>query len=195
MVKVYNEYPNFHCLLGNHELAQLNNTYVYKYGVNQTLDFLDHIREKAEREHKRYWELKEYYLNILRGFEIAVITDNNILCLHSGANTDYVDYLKNHKLTELDVNNEDDFHFVEELLWSRPYDDFIEETIARLLTYTGADYLVCGHTPMNGLHILGDALIMDSSFCTEKKYYLEFNTNTEFKNVLELLKKTKQFRG
>ena len=52
--------------------------------------------------------------------------------------------------------------------------------------------MIVGHTPMNGLHIIGNQLIMDSSFCTKTKYYLDIDLSKEYNDIIEdVLKSTK----
>ena len=48
---IYNNYihlPNFHVLLGNHELSQISNDDIWKYTINQTYEFNNHIQDRIK---------------------------------------------------------------------------------------------------------------------------------------------------
>lgn len=91
-------------------------------------------------------------------------------------------------LFNLDINNLNDYKFLEEMLWARPYDSYTEEEINIFLQFCNCKFMCVGHTPYNGFHILGNQLIFDSSFCTDNKYYLDIDLSKDYKDIFEVLK-------
>lgn len=191
MVREYIEYPNFHILLGNHELSQIYGEDCYRYFINQTEEF----KKQVEKKYPNNFTTKyQEYKQLMMRFKTYCVTSNGVFIIHSGIHEDYIEPL----ITEaVDLNNivwdnEYEQKILTEHLWSRPYDDFTEKSVNNILEYYDCKYMVTGHTNYNGCHIIGNQLIFDSSHCTDNKYYLEFNTNDEFKDIINLMQHLKE---
>lgn len=207
----YFNLPNFHVLLGNHELAQITNESVWKYGINQTRDFNLQLKYKAIKTALSDDDVvfniditEEYYLakkwdfeNFIKKFDYFCITENGFFFSHAGISDSALISLIN---KEVDLFNLDidlitaDYLFLEEMLWSRPYDDYVEHEIDIFLGIVDCKFMCVGHTPYNGCHILGKQLIFDSSFETENKYYLEIDLNKEYKDIVDVMKCLKEMK-
>ena len=188
--------PNFHVLLGNHELAQITDESVWKYGVNQTKDFTQHIIDRVEEEYKpdvvkQLCAIKKFrYDTLMKSFDYFCITENGFFFSHAGINHSALNQLIHQKVNLFDLKIEKpiDYKFLENMIWSRPYDDYMEDEIDDFLEIVGCKFMCVGHTPYNGFHILGNQLIFDSSFCTDNKYYLDIDLSKDYKDIFEVLK-------
>ena len=184
-VKEYIEYPNFFVLLGNHEHSQLYGEDVYKYGVNQC----DLFRELVEDKYPNQYIVKyNEYKSLLSRFEYFATTSNSIFISHTGIHEDYLPSILKGDVDIYELSMDYDFEreLITECLWSRPYDDYTSETIDCFLNYMGLKYSICGHTTYNPYHILGNQLILDNSIYDSKRY-IQFNTSTEFNDIMELV--------
>ena len=189
LVREYIEYPNFHILLGNHELSQIYEEDCYKYFINQTEEFKKMVEKKYPNNPHKYYEYQE----LMMRFETYCVTSNGVFIIHSGIHEDYIEPLITDSvdLNNILWDNKYEQKILTEHLWSRPYDDFTEKSIDKILEYYACKYMVTGHTNYNGCHIIGNQLIFDSSYCTDNKYYLEFNTHEEFKDIINLMQHLK----
>ncbi|MBO5476374.1 MAG: metallophosphoesterase [Clostridia bacterium] len=196
--------PNFHVLLGNHEFCQIMHNEVYKWGTNQTEEFIHHIEDRYEWDEEIYL-YQIMYEEFMKCFPYFLVTDNGFFISHAGISTTALNQLINQEIDlfnikainaavhtkEEEAQKEKDIEFIEEMIWSRPYDDYIEEDIDKFLEIAGCKFMIVGHTPQNGCHILGNQLIFDSSFCTTTKYYLDIDLSKEYKDIIEVLKSLK----
>lgn len=192
LVKEYIHCPSFHCLLGNHELAQIFGEDAYRYNVNQTLQFKKLVEDKYPND---YTQKYNEYKNLLKEFEYFIITSNGLFLCHTMINEDYLEPLLNGAVSIYDLNPYEysyEKEFLTEWVWSRPYDDYTEKTINDFLKYTQTQYIISGHTNYNGCHIYGNQLIFDSSHNTDNKLYLEINLNNEYENIISILKQLKE---
>ena len=193
---IYNNYihlPNFHVLLGNHELAQITNDDIWKYEINQVYGFNNHIEDKIrnlEFGDVTLKQVKDYYNHIIKQFDYFCITDNGFFFSHAGISNSALNLLTAQliDLFNLNINNSIDYKFLEDMLWSRPYDDYTEGEISTFLAQIGCKFMCVGHTVYNGMHVLGNQLIFDSSYCTDNKYYLEIDLSKDYKDIFEVIK-------
>lgn len=191
--RYYIHLPNFHVLIGNHELAQITNDDIHKYEINQTYEFNNHIQDKIKNLKMgdiTQEQGEKYYNHILRKFDYFCVTDNGFFFSHAGISNQALDCLINQSvdLFNLDINEPTDYKFLDEMLWSRPYDEYTEKEINTFLDITKNKFMCVGHTPQNGMHVLGNQLIFDSSFCTDNKYYLDIDLSKDYKDIFEVIK-------
>lgn len=194
-VEKYMTLPNFHVLMGNHELAQISDESMCKYECGQTKQFKHHILYKIDEEHlksNRHEELIKY-TDIISKFDYFALTDNGFFFSHAGINNQLLNCLINQSidLFNLNIKKEKDYRFLESMLWSRPYDDYTEKDIENFLKIINCKYMCVGHTDYDGMHILGNQLIFNSSCSTKKKYYLDIDLRKDYKNIFEVIKQLK----
>lgn len=194
LVRVYIDYPTFHCLMGNHELSQLFDDECYKYNVNQVDSFKRLVQETYP---KRYTEKYAEYMKLLQQFHISLMTSNGLFIIHSGINEDY---LKPLITNSVDIHHNIDFQTLTdydketltETLWARHYDDYTTDTIDKFLKHTKSKIMISGHTIVNGYKIFGKQLIFDSSYNTQKKYYIQIPLNKKNINITNITSYLKQ---
>ena len=197
MVREYIEYPTFHCLLGNHEWSQIWGDDVYRFIVNQTEEFKNLVEDKFPDDTTFHY-IK--YIRLLKEFKPSLITSNGLFIIHSGIHEDYLEPIINdsvniYKTINFKDINEYEREVITEHLWCRPYDDYMEDTISEILEYLNCQFMISGHTPYNGYHILGNQLIFDSSHNTEHKYYLKVKLNKKYNNIINLIQQCLKEKG
>ena len=152
----FKKYTNFHVLLGNHEWSHLSLRPVYKLGVDQRKDF----ELKVETRFGNRWIHKmAEYRKFFDMLPIAVRTENKVFISHAGPskNITSIDDIIN--IVDGDYNN----RIMDDMLWNR-YSDFIEEDIDNFLNIVGCNAHIVGHTPVNGVKIIGrKQMILSSS--------------------------------
>ena len=201
--------PNFHVLLGNHEYCQIKDDDVYKWGINQTKDFIKHIEDRYEWFDEAF-TYQTMYEEMMKEFSYFLITDNGFFIAHAGISDSALNLLINQEVDLFNIKSinavrkteeqkeqyKKDMLFLEDMIWSRPYDDYVEDEIEHFLKIAGCKFMIVGHTPMNGFHIIGNQLIIDSSFCTKTKYYLDIDLSKEYNDIIEdVLKSIKTLEG
>ncbi len=180
----YEHEKNFHALLGNHEWAQITGESVYKAGFNQTFDFTNLVHEKYgdSADNKM-----ESYLNFFKNLAIAVRTKNKVLISHAGPSK--------HLKSEDDIKNISNKDYSDnmvlyEMLWNRNYElsrNYLEPFLKHLHCNTS----IVGHTPVNGIELNGNQLVVSSSFGMGEKAYVELDLEAEINNGKDLLKMIK----
>jgi hypothetical protein len=77
-----------------------------------------------------------------------------------------------------------------EMLWSRNY-DLSRNYLEPFLKHFQCNTSIVGHTPVNGIELNGNQLVVSSSFGLGKKAYVELDLETEINNGQDLLKMIK----
>lgn len=207
----YFDLPNFHILLGNHELCQVMDEFVYKLGYNQTIEFNRHIQDKAinfvikdnnlttdKETIDQYYDMYKYnFESFMRQFDYFCITENGFFFSHAGISDSALISLINKEIDLFNLNIDTvtaDYIFLEEMIWSRPYDDYVETEIDIFLGMVDCKFMCVGHTPYNGCHILGNQLIFDSSFATDNKYYLDIDLSKDYDDIVKVMKCLKEVK-
>jgi Icc-related predicted phosphoesterase len=176
--KHYEQEENFHALLGNHEWAQLTGTSIFKAGYNQNYDFLNLVELK-------YGYLADdklhSYFDLFRKLAIAVITENQVLISHAGP-------AKTLESPD-DIRNITDYKedpVLYEMLWERNYSlsrNYLDPFLKKFHCKTS----IVGHTPVDGVELNGNQLVVSSSFGKGKKAYVELDLEKKIKNGQDLL--------
>lgn len=193
--------PNFHVLLGNHEYCQIKGDDVHKWGINQTKDFIKHIEDRYEWFDEAF-TYQTMYEEMMKQFSYFLITDNGFFIAHAGISDSALNLLINQEVDLFNIKSinavreteeqkeqyKKDMLFLEDMIWSRPYNDYAEDEIEHFLKIAGCKFMIVGHTPMSGFHIIGNQLIFDSSFCTDNKFYLDIDLSKDYKDIFEVLK-------
>jgi serine/threonine-protein phosphatase PP1 catalytic subunit len=175
---------NFHVLLGNHEWAQITNESVYKGGLNQTQDFQNIVYKKyQDRTDKKLESYKKFFKTLA----IAVKTENKVLISHAGPSK--------HLKSEDDIKNisNDDYSknlVLYEMLWNRNI-ECTRNYLDPFLKYLNCNASIVGHTPVVGVELHGNQLVVSSSFSMGKKAYMELDLEEEIHNGYDLLKMVK----
>ncbi len=175
---------NFHVLLGNHEWAQIIGESVYKGFSNQTQDFIDLIQEKYDNNADNKMES---YINFFKKLAIAVKTENKVFISHAGPSQ----HLKNED--DIKTISENDYShnlILYEMLWSRNM-ECSRNYLNPFLKHLKCNASIVGHTPVNGVELQGNQLIVSSSFGMGKKAYIELDLKQEINTSKDLLKMVK----
>lgn len=176
----YEQEENFHALLGNHEWAQLTGTSVYKAGYNQSYDFLELLSEKyGSRADDKLQSYKELFKNLA----IAVRTENKVLISHAGPSK--------HLQSPADITNltDDDYLHNEvlyEMVWDRNY-NLSRNYLDPFLEKFGCKTSIVGHTPVDGVELNGNQLVVSSSFGRGRKAYVELDLERKINHGRDLL--------
>jgi len=182
--KHFEHEKNFHVLLGNHEWAQIIGESVYKGGLNQTRTFENLVYEKyGDKADTKM----ESYINFFKKLAIAVKTDNKVLISHAGPSK--------HLKSEDDIKNisENDYSrnlVLYEMLWNRNV-ECTRNYLDPFLKYFNCKASIVGHTPVVGVELHGNQLVVSSSFSMGKKAYMELDLEEEIHNGYDLLKMIK----
>jgi Icc-related predicted phosphoesterase len=176
---------NFHVLLGNHEWSAISHTPVFKAGVNQSLTFEDLLKERFGAEWKKRRDIYNEYFKTL---PLAVKTANNVFISHAGPP-------KGVKSIDEIVHITDEGYSTNrklfEILWNR-YGDYSEEDINSFLKNVGCNVLIVGHTPVDGVEIIGkNQLVVSSSYSSGKKAYVELDLEGKIKTGKDVLNMVK----
>ena len=181
---LYENDENFHVLLGNHEWAQILDESIYKGGLNQTQDFKVLVYKKYL---DKTAEKIEFYKKFFKTLAIAVRTQNKVLISHAGPSP--------HLKSEEDINNISNNDYTNnlvlyDLVWNRNM-ECSRNYLDPFLKYLNCNASIVGHTPVDGVELIGNQLIVSSSFGTERKAFVEFDLEEEIKNGHDLLKMVK----
>jgi serine/threonine-protein phosphatase PP1 catalytic subunit len=184
LMPLWEDSENFHLLLGNHEWASLTGISVYKGGFNQTLGFEFILKEKF----RDGWMTKlEEYAEFFKKLSLAVKTENKVFISHAGpphsiksmddiTNITEAGYTQNEKL--------------EEILWNR-YGSYREEDVESFLKAVECNAMIVGHTPVDGVKLIGNQLVVSSSYSSGRKAYIELDLEKEIENAADLLEMVK----
>ena len=162
----FENYQNFYILLGNHEWSHLSLSPVYKLGVDQRRDFEAKVEKKFEN---RWIHKMAEYRKFFDNLAIGVKTANKVFISHAGPskNIKSVDDIIN--IDDEDYNNP----ILDDMLWNR-YSDYTDEDISRFLRVLGCNVHIVGHTPVNGVKIIGKKqLILSSSHSADMEMYMD----------------------
>ena len=181
------KYDNFHLLLGNHEWATITHTSVYKGGVNQSLNFEDHLKEKFGEK----WKAKlQEYTSFLKKLPIAVKTSNGVFISHAWPPKGVKSYSDILYVTRKGYSKNP---LLYEMLWNR-YGDYDKQDIDAFLKLVGCKAMIVGHTPVKGHKLIQNQLIISSSYSKGKNAYVELDLEKEIKNGRDLKKMVKFFK-
>jgi len=180
-MELYNE-EGVHLLLGNHEWSHIAGEDVYKAGVNQTLEFESHVEEKFGEE----WEHQlDLYINFFKKLPLAARTENGVFISHAAParNIGGIEDMINITGGGYGMDNDNLF----DLLWSRYPQDYDEKDIDVFLEKVGCKVSVVGHTPVDGYMVIGNQIVLSSSFSAGRKAYIRLDLEKEIKDVDDVI--------
>ena len=182
----YKKFENFHLLLGNHELATITKFTLYKGGVNQSLNFQELLKGKFGGE----WEEKLLECtNFFKELPVAVKTANKVFISHAGPPKNINSLKEMMNITRKGYYNNLSLY---ELLWRR-YGDYSKKDVDQFLENIGCRAMIVGHTPVDGYKLIGNQLIISSSYTLGKKAYVELDLKKEIRSGRDLKKMVKYF--
>lgn len=152
---------NFHVLIGNHEQAVLDDTGVYKNGVNQTEEFY----ELLKKEDYPLEEVRDYFKTL----PVCIQTPNKVFISHAGP-----------------PKFKEDYYERDEFLWNRP-GDFNKKDLNVFLEEVCCNAMIVGHTPVDGIKRVGKQLIVSSSYGLGKKAWIELDLESEINGIDDIL--------
>ena len=180
------KFENFHLLLGNHEWATITKLTLYKGGVNQSLNFEELLKGKFGGQ----WEEKLVeYTNFFKELPVAVKTANKVFISHAGPPKNVNSLTEVMNITRKGYSNNLPLY---ELLWRR-YGDYSKKDVDQFLENIGCRAMIVGHTPVDGYKLIGNQLIISSSYTKGKKAYVELDLNKEIRNCRDLKKMVRYF--
>lgn len=167
---------NFHVLLGNHEWTHIVDLDIYKNGVNQKKDFEELIKEKYGYLQPLFLFL---FLDFFKKLPLAVKTANGLFISHSGP----AEGIKSIGDVENLLSSEDyTSTVVNQFLWSR-YGDYSQYDIDLFLEAVDCKAMIVGHTVVDGVKVIGNQMILSSSYGNGKKAYLEIDLGKHIESV------------
>ncbi len=176
---------NFHVLLGNHEWSTISKISVYKGGINQTLTFDELLKDKFGES---YNEKLEEYVEFFKKLPIAVRTANRIFISHAGPPRNINSLNEIINITDQGYNNNSKLL---QILWNR-FEDYKENDLNDFLKTVDCQMMIVGHTPVNGIKLIYQHLLIVSSGYSEgKKAYVELDLEKcikESKTLLNMVK-------
>ncbi len=181
---LWENFTNIHVLLGNHEWSTISRKLVYKAGVNQTFSFDRLLMEKFGED--RYLEKMEEYVEFFKELPIAVRTANQIFISHAGPprNIKNLDEVRDIAGEGYNADNSRLY----QMMWNRS-GDFDKFQLDAFLKAVGCKLMIVGHTPVNGIELIYDnLLIVSSSYGTGRKAYVELDLEKEIRGSKDLLK-------
>lgn len=181
------KFENFHLLLGNHEWATITKLRLYKGGVNQTQNFNELLKRKFGEE----WEEKlKKYINFFKKLPLAVKTVNKVFISHAGPpkNINSLNEMMN-----ITINGYSNNLPLYELLWHR-HGDYRKKDVDQFLENIGCRAMIVGHTPVDGYKLIGNQLIISSSYSRGKKAYVELDLQKEIHGGRDIKKMVKYLR-
>jgi Icc-related predicted phosphoesterase len=181
------KFENFHLLLGNHEWATITHRSLYKGGVNQSLNFVELLKERFGGN----WKVKlEEYTTFFKKLPIAVKTANGIFISHAGPPNGVKSM---DEITHLTDKGYSKNPLLYGLLWNR-YGDYSKKDVDRFLDVVGCKAMIVGHTPVKGFKLIRNQLIVSSSYSKGKKAYVELDLEKEIKSGRDIKKMVKYFK-
>ncbi len=179
-LRVYRRrYKNFYLLLGNHEWSHITGIDVFKGGINQSLEFEMLLEEKFG---DKWVEKLESYKRFFKELPLALRTKNRVFISHAGPSR--------HIRSLDDVINIKKGGYqspaVYEMLWNR-YGSYLEEDIDEFLRRVKCNAMIVGHTPVDGFQLIGNQIILSSSYSAGRKAYINLNLNAEIENSQDLI--------
>jgi len=182
VVRHYEQEENFHVLLGNHEFSHVSGEDVHKSGINQTKRFKMYLELKFFSN----WKHKlNFYINFFKKLPLAAKTKNGVFISHAAP-------VKNINDINDIINITDDGYVphnekLYQILWNRYPGDYNEDDIDVFLEKVGCKFSVVGHTPVDGYKVIGNQVVLSSSFGLGKKCYLELDLEKEISGVKDLV--------
>lgn len=177
------EYSNYHCILGNHEWCHIVGKDIFKAGVNLRRDF-----EKLVALKKGYVEPSlTNYIGFFKSLPYFLKTSNGLFISHAGPSK---------KIKTVNDFNEmcgDNQHssLLHGFLWNRyasPVKGYTTEDIDNFLGVVDSKFMVVGHSVVDsGYRIVGNQMILSSSFFTTSKSYLDIDLSKDYNSINDLI--------
>ena len=178
----YEHTKNFHVLLGNHEWSHISGMAVYKSGINQKREFERLLKHKFGTG----WEHQlSLYIDFFKALPLAVRTQNGVFISHAAPAKKISGIRDIIQLKEMGYGRDNEILF--ELLWNRHPEDYGKRDIKDFLAKVGCEVSVVGHTPVNGYAVIGNQIVLSSSFGLGKKCYMELDLEKDIKDVNDLI--------
>ncbi len=176
-------YPNYHCLLGNHEWSHITGEDIFKGNVNlrQSFENLVSYRkgyiEPSLTRYIRFFKLMPYFLK----------TSNGLFISHAGPATDIFTITDFHNMFDDDCRSSSLHGF----LWNRyaaRFDGYSISDIDNFLNIIDCKFMIVGHTIVDsGYKVIGNQLILSSSFYTTFKSYLDIDLSKNYGSMDDLV--------
>ena len=129
----------------------------------------------------------EFYKKFFKTLAIAVRTENKVLISHAGPST----HLKSEEDIRNISNNDYSNNLVlYDMVWNRNM-ECSRNYLDPFLKYLNCKASIVGHTPVDGVELVGNQLIVSSSFGTDRKAFVELDLEEEINNGRDILKMVK----
>lgn len=185
------EYSNYHCLLGNHEWAHIINKDIYKNGRNLKEEFEILVSHK-----KGYMEPSlTNYIRFFKSMPYFLKTSNGLFISHTGPSKNITSQADFYLMCRDDHNSSSLYGF----LWNRyamGFDKYTTDDIDKFLNIINCKFMIVGHTVVDsGYKIIGNQMVLSSSFFTSFKSYLDIDLSKEYKSMDDLIEDIKLLNG
>ncbi|MFZ2216678.1 MAG: metallophosphoesterase family protein [Methanothermobacter tenebrarum] len=179
LIAYYRRYKNFYLLLGNHEWSHITGIDVFKGGINQSLEFEMLLKEKFG---DKWIEKFESYKRFFKELPFAIRTKNRVFISHAGPSK----HIKG--LDDIIRIKEDGYQSpaVYEMLWNR-YGSYLEKDIDEFLDRVKCNAMIVGHTPVDGFQIIGNQIILSSSYSAGRKAYINLDIKKRIESAQDLI--------
>jgi serine/threonine-protein phosphatase PP1 catalytic subunit len=189
MVKT-RDFPNFHCLLGNHEWSHITSKDVYKGNMNLTANFENLVAFK-----KGYMEPSlTNYIKFFKAMPYFMKTANGLFISHAGPSNE-IYTIEDFKEMCRDTHSSQELYG---FLWNRygnGFDGYTTQDVDYFLDVVGSRLMVVGHTVVDsGYRIVGNQMILSSSFYTTNKCYLDIDLAERLDSMDDLVRRIRKFQ-
>ena len=176
------EYSNYHCLLGNHEWCHITTKDIFKAGVNLRANFENLVSHK-----KGYMEPSlTNYIRFFKSMPYFLKTANGLFISHAGPSKDILSINDFNEMCGDDHSSKELYGF----LWNRygGYSGYTSSDVEHFLNVIKSKYMIVGHTVVDsGYKIIGNQMILSSSFYTSVKSYLDVDLSKDINSMDDLL--------
>ncbi|MDR2967936.1 MAG: metallophosphoesterase [Methanobacteriaceae archaeon] len=159
IVSEYINYPNFHPLLGNHELSEIDSSsYLHMTMRKQRAHFIRSI--STSKSKKELDDYRKKYFDLMCKFQFAIVTENGLWVSHIGP-------------------SKKSYHNVRDYLWNTFESDDNSTNVNDFLKNHDLKFMVVGHTETpKGYEFLDKQLIINSNHHIKgevNNYYLDID--------------------
>ena len=177
------QYPNYHCLLGNHEWCHITTKDIFKAEINLRTGFENLVSHK-----KGYMEPSlTRYIRFFKSMPYFLRTANGLFISHAGPSDRISNIEDLRQMCEADYSSQ----ALHDFLWSRygeGFNGYVAADIDKFLNVVNSKHMIVGHTVVDsGYKIIGNQMILSSSFYTSVKSYLDIDLSKDYSSMEDLI--------
>jgi len=159
IIHEYIDYPNFHPLIGNHELSEIDqSSYLYMTMRWYRKQFIKSI--SASKDKKEVEDYRKKYNDLMCKFKFALVSENGLWISHIGP-------------------SKKSYHTVKDYLWNAFESNDSSANVNDFLENHGLKFMIIGHTEIaKGYQFNDKQLIINSNHHVDgdlNNYYLDID--------------------